>query len=45
MMTPIASMLAVCDGNAAIDFYKAAFGAQLLWHLEGGGHVLAPSEF
>ena len=33
-------MLAVSDGTAAIDFYKAAFGAELLWHL-GGGHVVA----
>jgi len=34
-------MLAVCDGNAAIDFYKAAFGAELLWHLGSGGDVVA----
>jgi PhnB protein len=34
-------MLAVTDGNAAIDFYKAAFGATLLWHLDGGGHIVA----
>ena len=34
-------MLAVSDGNAAIAFYKAAFGATLLWHLDGGGHVVA----
>jgi PhnB protein len=33
-------MLAVSDGNAAIEFYKAAFGAILLWHLDGG-HVVA----
>ncbi len=33
-------MLAVSDGNAAIEFYKAAFGAKLLWHLDGG-HVVA----
>src|ERR1051326_3550769 len=33
-------MLAVSDGNAAIAFYKAAFGAELLWHLDGG-HVVA----
>ena len=33
-------MLAVSDGNAAIAFYKAAFGATLLWHLDGG-HVVA----
>jgi PhnB protein len=34
-------MLAVRDGNAAIEFYKAAFGATLLWHLDAGGHVVA----
>jgi len=27
-------MLAVNDGNAAIEFYQAAFGASLLWHLD-----------
>ena len=44
MMTQIAAMLAVSDGNGAIDFYKAAFGAQLLWHLGGGGGVVAPGQ-
>jgi PhnB protein len=39
--TQISPMLAVSDGNAAIAFYKAAFGAELLWHLVGGGHVVA----
>jgi PhnB protein len=39
MGTQISPMLAVSDGNAAIDFYKA-FGATLLWHL-GNGHVVA----
>jgi PhnB protein len=34
-------MLAVGDGNAAIEFYKAAFGATVLWHLDGGEHVVA----
>jgi PhnB protein len=33
-------MLAVSDGSAAFDFYKAAFGATLLWHL-GNGDVVA----
>ncbi len=37
----ISPMLAVSDGNAAIEFYQAAFGATLLWHLDGGGHVVA----
>ncbi len=34
-------MLAVNDGNAAIAFYQAALGAEVLWHLDGGGHVVA----
>jgi PhnB protein len=33
-------MLAVRDANAAIEFYKAAFGATVLWHLDGG-HIVA----
>jgi uncharacterized glyoxalase superfamily protein PhnB len=33
MGTQISPMLAVSNGNAAIDFYKAAFGTTLLWHL------------
>ena len=37
-------MLAVSDGNAAIAFYKAAFGATVLWHLDGGGHIVAGLE-
>jgi uncharacterized glyoxalase superfamily protein PhnB len=42
VMTPqISPMLAVGDGSAAIEFYKAAFGASVLWHLESGGHVVA----
>jgi PhnB protein len=41
MQTQISPMLAVSDGKAAIDFYKAAFGAELLWHLDGGGHIVA----
>jgi PhnB protein len=40
MATQISPMLAVSDGNAAIAFYQAAFGATLLWHLDGG-HVVA----
>ena len=40
MATQIAPMLAVGDGNAAIAFYKAAFGATVLWHI-GDGHVVA----
>ncbi len=44
MMTQISPMLAVNDGNGAIAFYKAAFGAELLWHLGGGGQVVAGLE-
>ena len=43
MPTRIAPMLAVRDGEAAIAFYQAAFGATVLWHL-GGGHVVAGLE-
>ncbi len=35
MATEICPMLAVSDGRAAIEFYKAAFGATLLWSLDG----------
>jgi PhnB protein len=34
MTTQISPMLAVSDGNAAIAFYQAAFGATMLWHLD-----------
>jgi uncharacterized glyoxalase superfamily protein PhnB len=41
IITPqISPMLAVADGNAAIEFYKAAFGATVLWRL-GDAHVVA----
>ncbi len=40
MPTQISPMLAVSDGNAAIRFYKAAFGAIVLWSL-GEDHVVA----
>ena len=40
MTTQISPMLAVSDGNAAVAFYKAAFGATVLWHL-GDGHAVA----
>jgi PhnB protein len=43
MATQISPMLAVSDGNAAIEFYKAAFGATVLWQL-GNGHVVAGLE-
>jgi PhnB protein len=41
MATQISPMLAVSDGNAAINFYKAAFGAVVLWHLDGDGQIVA----
>jgi len=34
MKTQISPMLAVSDGAAAIAFYKAAFGATVLWDLD-----------
>jgi uncharacterized glyoxalase superfamily protein PhnB len=34
-------MLAVNGGNEAIGFYKAAFDAAVLWHLDGGAPVVA----
>jgi len=40
METQIAPMLAVSDGNAAINFYRKAFGAELLWEL-GEGEIVA----
>jgi len=43
MATQISPMLAVSDGNTAIEFYKAAFGATVQWHL-GDGHVVAGLE-
>jgi len=42
VMTPqISPMLAVADGAAAIEFYEAAFGAEVLWQLDSGGHIVA----
>jgi PhnB protein len=41
MGTQISPMLAVSDGTAAIEFYKAAFGAELLWQLGGGAEIVA----
>jgi len=37
----ISPMLAVSDGAAAIEFYQAAFGADLLWRLGGDEHLVA----
>ena len=41
MPTQISPMLAVTDGSAAIDFYRAAFGAELLWKLGEGADIVA----
>lgn len=41
MKTQISPMLAVSEGKAAIAFYKAAFGAEVLWQIDAGGHVVA----
>ena len=34
-------MLAVRGGAKAIQFYKQAFGAEELWRIDAGGHVVA----
>ena len=34
-------MLAVADATAAIEFYKAAFGATILWQVGGAEHMVA----
>ena len=42
VLTPeISPMLAVGDADAAIEFYKTAFDANVLWHLGGSEHVVA----
>lgn len=40
-MTKIAPMLAVSDGAAAVEFYQAAFGAEVLWRLDEGPETIA----
>jgi PhnB protein len=40
-MTQISPMLAVADGKAAIEFYRNAFGAEVLWQIDAGGGVVA----
>lgn len=39
--TSIAPMLSVRDGVKALEFYKAAFGAEELFKVENGGSVVA----
>jgi PhnB protein len=41
MKTTIAPMLAVRNGMKALEFYKAAFGAEELFKIENGGSVVA----
>ena len=41
MMTTIAPMLSVRNGVKALEFYKAAFGAEELFKIENGGSVVA----
>jgi PhnB protein len=41
MTTQISPMLAVTDGSAAVEFYKKAFGAELLWKLGDGPDIVA----
>jgi PhnB protein len=39
--TQISPMIAVADGKAAIAFYEQAFGAEVRWMIDAGGHVVA----
>ena len=41
MAPQISPMLAVADAVAAIDFYKTAFDATVLWRLGGSEHMVA----
>ncbi len=41
MATEIAVMLAVSDAQAAVEFYKRAFGAELYWTVGGDDHMVA----
>lgn len=42
ILTPLISpMLAVANAADAIDFYKTAFDATVLWHLGGSEHMVA----
>jgi len=40
----IAPWLAVSDGQKAVDYYKAAFGAVELYRLDGDGATLAVAQ-
>ena len=41
MATEIAVMLAVSDAQAAVEFYKKAFGAEVYWTIGGDEHMVA----
>lgn len=41
LKTTISPMLSVRDGAKAVQFYEAAFGAEVLFKLEEGGSVIA----
>lgn len=41
MPAQISPILAVTDGSAAIAFYKAGFGAEVLWQLGAGADIVA----
>jgi PhnB protein len=41
MSTEIAVMLAVNDAQAAVEFYKKAFGAEVYWTIGGNDHMVA----
>ena len=41
MTTQISPMLAVNDGTGAVEFYKAAFEAEVLWQLGTGPEIVA----
>src|ERR1700754_1700125 len=41
MTTEITVMLAVTDASAAMEFYKKAFGAEVYWTIDAGGHIVA----
>jgi len=43
MAIQIAPMLAVSNGPAAVEYYRSAFGAKLLWQL-GEGEIVAGLE-
>jgi PhnB protein len=41
MATEITVMLAVTDAAAAVEFYQKAFGADVYWTIDAGGHIVA----